>query len=177
MVMTGRFTFDKVVSSGELSGPLGYQGIHHIILLFIPSHWNESYQIDTPFTPAATLFQWKYHVSSLEMFDTNVTVLEPTRRHHYCLQHHSQHCCNTLMNLAQTVANILMAFKWSFSQTRGHWQIHCEVSRWCALLLLSKRDNSIENKSWSNESVAPHSDSWPSLDWGLAVKSSLPHNY
>ena len=30
MVMTGRFTFDKVVSSGELSGPLGYHVIHHI---------------------------------------------------------------------------------------------------------------------------------------------------
>ena len=30
MVMTGRFTFDKVVSSGDLSGPLGYQGIHHM---------------------------------------------------------------------------------------------------------------------------------------------------
>ena len=29
-VMTGRFTFDKVVSSGDLSGPLGYQGIHHM---------------------------------------------------------------------------------------------------------------------------------------------------
>ena len=43
--MTARFTFDKVVSSGDLSGPLGYQGIHHMILLFIHSEWDESYQI------------------------------------------------------------------------------------------------------------------------------------
>ena len=52
--MTGRFTFDKVVSSGDLSGPLGYQVIHHIILLFIHS-WDESYQIATPFTPLSDL--------------------------------------------------------------------------------------------------------------------------
>ena len=39
------FTFDKVLHSWDLSGPLGYQGIHHMILLFIHSEWDESYQI------------------------------------------------------------------------------------------------------------------------------------